>query len=432
MACLGKSLALVLIFVFIASLVTIQPTTVKASSPMTIVVPDEYSDIQTAINHANNGDIVFVKVGTYYVGDQELTINKSISLIGENSQNTIITKNFHVQNFPAPEILDVTSSNVRISNLTITNNQSFDGIRVENGALNVNVFGNNIMNNVVGVNFGGGTSGTISQNNITDNRLGINPAVNTEISNNALINNIWGMILHSSKNVLIKQNQITGSYIGLELSWYGNYYIYQNNITGCTLYGVSLTGANNCTFVGNNLINNAVGIGLINFIPTSLVPLGAGNIAYENNFQNNGKNALIQQAYVYGNGIIDTNNSGEIIGNGTDVFLWDNGQTGNYWSDYNSQGAYQINNLNSDYFPVSQPIDTTSITPPPTPTPVPTSKPTSIPTPTPSPSLMPTTTLSPSPTPIVSEFSWLVVLPLFLSVLFVAVMFRHRKNTMQA
>jgi hypothetical protein len=41
----------------------IQP--VKTES-ITIIVPDDYSIIQEAINNANNGDIVFVRNGTYF------------------------------------------------------------------------------------------------------------------------------------------------------------------------------------------------------------------------------------------------------------------------------------------------------------------------------------------------------------------------------
>jgi hypothetical protein len=40
----------------------------------------------------------------------------------------------------------------------------------------------------------------------------------------------------------------------------------------------------------------------------------------------------------------------------------------------------------------------------------------------------PSNSPSTTPTPTVPEFSWLAILPLFLSLLFVAVIFRHRKT----
>ena len=48
--------------------------------------------IQDGINAANNGDTVFVYNGTYY--DNLEIINKSISVIGENKETTIIDANW--------------------------------------------------------------------------------------------------------------------------------------------------------------------------------------------------------------------------------------------------------------------------------------------------------------------------------------------------
>lgn len=62
----------------------IQP--VKTEST-TIIVPDDYLTIQEAINNANEGDTVFVKAGIYY---ENVILNKSISLIGEERDTTIV------------------------------------------------------------------------------------------------------------------------------------------------------------------------------------------------------------------------------------------------------------------------------------------------------------------------------------------------------
>jgi hypothetical protein len=60
MSRLGKTHALLLVFLFLLSLVTLPNYTVKAQSK-TIVVPDDYPTITDAIENAVNGDTILVK-----------------------------------------------------------------------------------------------------------------------------------------------------------------------------------------------------------------------------------------------------------------------------------------------------------------------------------------------------------------------------------
>jgi len=53
----------------------------------TIVVPDNYSTIQEAVNAANNGDKISIRNGTYH---EKVTINKALTLTGETKDNTVI------------------------------------------------------------------------------------------------------------------------------------------------------------------------------------------------------------------------------------------------------------------------------------------------------------------------------------------------------
>lgn len=76
----------------------------KADSK-TIIVPDDYTDIQEAINNANPVDTVHVKKGTHYhegaiYGERAFAyiINKSISLVGEDSKTTILKPQYTHKN----------------------------------------------------------------------------------------------------------------------------------------------------------------------------------------------------------------------------------------------------------------------------------------------------------------------------------------------
>jgi nitrous oxidase accessory protein NosD len=83
----------------------------------TIVVPDDYPTIQEAINHANAGDTVFVRSGTYF---ENVVVNKRVSLIGEDLSTTIIdgmNKDLTVW---------VQSSNVSVSGFTIAHGDYYD------------------------------------------------------------------------------------------------------------------------------------------------------------------------------------------------------------------------------------------------------------------------------------------------------------------
>jgi pectin methylesterase-like acyl-CoA thioesterase len=84
-----KVFALLLVLVFtVSSLVTFLP--VKAGARI-LVVPDDYQTIQAAIDFASAGDIILVRKGTYSVDTIE--INKSLSIIGEDANETIIEGN---------------------------------------------------------------------------------------------------------------------------------------------------------------------------------------------------------------------------------------------------------------------------------------------------------------------------------------------------
>ena len=80
-----------------------------------------YSSIQYAINISSLGDIVYVYNGIYY---EIIEINKSISLIGENKESTILNgKN-------SKNVITIIAPNVNITGFQIQNSQ-FSGILIK-------------------------------------------------------------------------------------------------------------------------------------------------------------------------------------------------------------------------------------------------------------------------------------------------------------
>jgi parallel beta-helix repeat protein len=171
----------------------------KTNNLNEIIVPDDYSSIQAAVDNANDDDTIFVRSGIYY---ENLIVDKSLALRGENKDTTIIDgrKNSHV--------IRVMSSNVSISNFTIRNS-STDGF-YQAGV---------IFNNVSNVN--------ISRNIISDNMRGVNGIRSKKIiiHNNIFINDGiifdgWNM---SNYDHDIKGNTVNGKPL--------YYYKYKNDFT---------------------------------------------------------------------------------------------------------------------------------------------------------------------------------------------------------
>jgi parallel beta-helix repeat protein len=81
------------------------------SSASNTVVPTDYPTIQAALDAANDGDTIYVKAGTYH---ENVVVNKTISLIGEDPNTTVI------DGIPAGgTLVSVTRNNVTISGFTI-------------------------------------------------------------------------------------------------------------------------------------------------------------------------------------------------------------------------------------------------------------------------------------------------------------------------
>jgi parallel beta-helix repeat protein len=117
-----------------------------------------YSTIQLAIDISSIGDIVYIHNGIY---SENILINKSISLTGENKENSIINGN------GSENVITIRAEFVNITGFKIQNGQN-SGILIENSK-NCRVFRNVIDNNSIGIKIFSSNNSIISNNTIANN-----------------------------------------------------------------------------------------------------------------------------------------------------------------------------------------------------------------------------------------------------------------------
>lgn len=212
---------------------------VNSISPRMVRVPEDFGSIQKAINHASEGDTIFVKAGLY---QESIILNKSITLLGESRNCTIIDSN------RSSDVITVVSSNCVICGFTVRNGglavPAYCGIKLCN-VNNVLICNNIITGNFIGIKLGnkqrGCTANTVANNNISGNRYGI-------------------FLDHSCGNI-IYGNYITKNFWnGIELAWSNGNKIYNNTICYNGAYGLEIplsTPSRYNIIYHNNFINNS-------------------------------------------------------------------------------------------------------------------------------------------------------------------------------
>jgi len=297
--------------------------TLVRSVPKTIIVPDDYPTIQEAINAAISGDTIYVKAGTYF---ENLVINKTISLIGENADNTII------DGMGKDNVILIVTDNVIIKKFTITNSKNqagYAGIYSRN-TKNCSIRENIISSNWRGICLYNCNDYVIQCNTITNTTeslaIWLEHTNNTIISSNIISNNPSGVNLEYSNNNVVCRNRITNNeYYGLSLTESNMNLVIENIIeNNSEWYGIALWWSSHNTITANNILSNWCGL-RFGFSPSNMI--------YHNNFINN----TIQAYDTYKD--YDSKPS---------INSWDNGYPsgGNYWSDYNGTDFYSGSHQN--------------------------------------------------------------------------------------
>jgi parallel beta-helix repeat protein len=174
------------------------------AAPRTIVVPYDYPTIQEAINAASTGDTIYVMAGKYY---ENVVVNKTVSLIGQDRSNTIVDGGRH------GTIFAVTKDDVVITGFAIQNSGGF-GVLMES-VINCTVALNNVMNNPCGILIVTSSGNTVKENNVVNNTNGfyVWTADNNSIIGNSISNNFYGIALdEASDNVIFHNNFVGNTY----------------------------------------------------------------------------------------------------------------------------------------------------------------------------------------------------------------------------
>ena len=172
-----------------------------------------YSSIQSAIDDANLGDIIFVYNGTYY---EDIVVNKTVNLIGEDKNNTVVDGD------GSGDVVSIFSDNVNISGFTIRNSGEGIGSFYYAGIIlcsnSSRIYNNSILANNKGILLGSSKNNYISDNLISDNDDGlyfVASSSNTVEGNTIISNNNDGIRFNGfSMNNVVSNNDIKENYYG--------------------------------------------------------------------------------------------------------------------------------------------------------------------------------------------------------------------------
>ena len=262
---------------------------------------DNYTRIQDAIDNASDGDTIFVYDDSSPY-NENIVINKSINLIGENRYTTYIDGSLN-QSLSA---VYISSKNVILSDFTILkygiNNYSYDDyviyIQSDYNIISGNILTGNI---TYGIRIGGSQYNNISDNFITNNiNIGILLICSnyTNISNNYFSKVLSGIGLYYSNNNDIISNFISNCGTGIFLLGTKSNYIYGNIITNNEMGIRSESYIQADSFSANNIIirnnisyNKFYGLFIMNPLEDEVI---------QNNFIGNKYNAYFFYQIYYG------------------------------------------------------------------------------------------------------------------------------------
>ena len=301
----------------------------------TIVVPENFATINDAVVSATPGDIILVREGVYY---ENPSINKSLTLMAEGNV-TVIGEGGIERG--AKAVFTITAENVvllgfNIQSLRYSNSTFF--------ATGINIAGDyvTIVDNTISGTYYGIFCSIQSSMNITQNTIigakkdGIRICGGSlnAISKNEIIGNAQSGIALNGYLDTIAENTVSDNVRGIGLGAALSI-VFGNNFSNNSESGMYIA-ASNSIITSNTLSQNKWGVYF-----TSFFAAPNNNTFYSNNFVTN----------------INSTGTDSIYNNQ----IWDNGQVGNYWSDYNGSdinydgigdSSYNVYPDNVDRYPL--------------------------------------------------------------------------------
>jgi parallel beta-helix repeat protein len=355
------------------------------------------TQINIMLIHSSNNSITENKVQNGSTGIQ----------LEESSSNTI-SRNYIAYNDRGIRPLYSSANNIISENEITGNDYGIDDIQDPTGSNQI--LRNNITANKFGIDLLS-SNNIISENNITGNDVGILSSGSNSLFGNKVMNNGDGIYLRSSNNILrdnhmennsrnftpssgfvnnvdtsntvenkpivywvnqedktvpsdagyvalvncknITVKNLTLSYNveGILLAFTTDSKITQNILKNMS-YGIRIYGSSNNQIIANNITNNQYGIFFSGYRFLGTYDPSPNNIIYQNNFV--GNQEAVHDIAESGSPWFEADPA---------VNIWDNGTTGNYWSNYNGTDAngdgvgdtpYILNENNQDNHPLME------------------------------------------------------------------------------
>jgi parallel beta-helix repeat protein len=297
-----------------------------------------YTTIQESIdaNETLNGHTILVDAGVYY---ENILVDKSVSLIGENRTTTMLN-----QTEPPPEqpfigpVVKITADNAEIAGFNFVFFWTLLQISVDSCS-NVTISDNTMSSTGVCISLLGVSNCTITRNTLQGGGLEGNNIINAEhcegcdINDNTISNACYyGIYLYMSNHNLIRNNLMQGDGWAVYLdSAYGNV-IFNNVISGPSDTGIEIYSSGGNVIFSNTMSNCWAGVEFNSYSQM--------NSLFHNMFERN---------------------YNQVVLHGSSGNSFDSGVEGNYWDDYNNTDAnqdgigdepYNLSSTATDHYPL--------------------------------------------------------------------------------